>query len=51
MPGSTNRFIQLWRNRFNDALGALNQAESEDMNDEGLAAKNPLGSYGRTATG
>ena len=35
----TRNRVRLWRNRFNDALGALNQAESEDMNDEGLQRK------------
>lgn len=35
----TRNRVRLWRNRFVDAVGALNQAESEDMNDEGLRRK------------
>ena len=35
----TRNRVRLWRNRFNDAVGALNQAESEDMDDEGLRRK------------
>ena len=35
----TRNRVRLWRNRFNDGLGALNQAEAEDMNDEGLRRK------------
>jgi putative transposase len=35
----TRNRVRLWRNRFSDAVGALNQAESEDMNDQGLRRK------------
>ena len=35
----TRNRVRLWRDRFNDAVGALNQAESEDMDDEALRRK------------
>ena len=35
----TRNRVRLWRNRFNDAVRALNQAESENMNDEELRRK------------
>ena len=35
----TRNRVRLWRNRFSDRMASLNQAESEDMDDEGLRQK------------
>lgn len=35
----TRNRVRLWRNRFLDAIASLNQAESEDIDDEALCRK------------